>query len=81
MACKGKLELEFGRNKWAYGPQNVSYSSERISARVAGVNTYFREPGRVSRTKRKCESESEEARSRGFMDDGRNFAGKKEDKE
>jgi len=33
-------------------PQNVLYSSERISVRVPWVNTYFLEPGRVSKVKR-----------------------------
>jgi hypothetical protein len=42
---------------------------------------YFREPGIVSNTNRKCESGSE-VRSRGFIDEGRNsLDGKNEDKD
>lgn len=71
----GRLELERGRKRWAYGPQNASYSSERISARVAGVNTYLREPGIVSRAKRRRERGSD-GLSRGFIVGG-NFELKK----
>jgi hypothetical protein len=78
VACSGKLEFEFGKNKCAYGPQKASYSSDNISARVAGVNTYFLDPGMVSRAKRSRERGSE-VRSRGFID-GRNFDGKNEEK-
>jgi hypothetical protein len=78
VALRGKLEFELGKNKWAYGPQNASYSSDSISARVAGVNTYFLDPGMVSRAKRSLERGSD-VRSRGFMD-GRNFEGKNEEK-
>jgi hypothetical protein len=76
--CNGKLEFEFGKNKCAYGPQNASYSSDSISARVAGVKTYFLDPGMVSSAKRSRERGSD-VRSRGFMD-GRNFDGKNEEK-
>jgi hypothetical protein len=76
VACSGRPEFEFGRNKWEYGPQNASYSSDSISARVAGVNTYFLGSGIVSRAKRSLVWGSA-VRSRGFID-GRNFDGKNE---
>lgn len=59
IACRGKLEFELGRKRCAYGPQNASYSSDRISARVVGVKTYFLEPGIVSRAKRSLERGSD----------------------
>jgi hypothetical protein len=77
VACSGRLEFELGKNRWAYGPQNASYNSESISARVEGVKTYFLEPGIVSSANRR-RAKGSLVRSRGFTEP-RNLVGNSRD--